>query len=59
MSEHTNGSAKFILYETSHDGTIARITLNRPETRNAQTARSCWSSTTPSSGQKRTTTCAW
>jgi enoyl-CoA hydratase len=36
MSEHTNGAGKFILYETSHDGTIARITLNRPETRNAQ-----------------------
>ena len=30
------GDGRFILYETSDDGTIVRITLNRPETRNAQ-----------------------
>ena len=38
MNESTNGEAqaRFVLYETSDDGAIARITLNRPETRNAQ-----------------------
>jgi enoyl-CoA hydratase len=29
-------SYEFVLYETSHEGTIARVTLNRPQTRNAQ-----------------------
>ncbi len=27
---------RFVTYETLDDGTIARITLNRPKTRNAQ-----------------------
>jgi enoyl-CoA hydratase len=38
MVQTTEGSSpyEFILYETNDEGTIARVTLNRPQTRNAQ-----------------------
>ena len=35
-AEPTGGNYRHILYSTYHEGTIARIELNRPETRNAQ-----------------------
>ena len=35
----TLGSFRYITYETLDEGTIARITLNRPEARNAQKDR--------------------